>query len=262
MALFSFLKQPQKKIPEAKSSILGMILLAENHALDMEAVVGALENKWALKIASKATGEEASVLHIDGYQIAIASVPMPIPGEEIQETAAYNYFWENGPEEATKHKGHIILSIQQAGKNPIKENMLFNQVASSILEHSQSIGIYMGSRTLLLKKDFYLANTAGISAEHLPLYNWIYFGVRQENEGLSIYTYGLRDFGKEEMEIINSKKPFEELNGMMYNLAHYVLASNVTLKDGATIGISAEQKLKITASKGQFLEGMTLKIAY
>lgn len=262
MALFSFLKKPATKVPETRSALLGMVLLAENHTLDIEAVIVKLENKWALKIGSKAIGEETSVLQIDGYQVAIASMPMPIPGEEIKDTAAHNYFWGNGVEEATKHTGHFILSIMNAGKNPIQENLLFNQVASSILEHSQSLGIYIGSRTLLLPKDFYLANTEGMSAQHLPLYNWIYFGIRSENGRHSIYTYGLRDFGKEEMEIIDSEKQLEELREMIFNLAHYVLAYHVILKDGETIGISATQKLKITASTGRFLEGKTLKIAY
>ena len=148
MALFSFLKKPANKVPETYSALLGMILLKENDTLDIEAVILALEKKWALKIASKATGEETSVLQIDGYQVAIASMPMPIPGEEIKDTAAYNYFWENGSAEVTEHTGHLILSILNAGKDPIRENILFNQVAASILERSQSLGIYIGKRTL------------------------------------------------------------------------------------------------------------------
>ena len=48
----------------------------------------------------------------------------------------------------------------------------------------------------------------------------------------------------------------------MYNLTHYVLTYNVTLNDGETIGMSAEQKLRISESKGKFLEGKTLKIEY
>jgi hypothetical protein len=101
-----------------------------------------------------------------------------------------------------------------------------------------------------------------MSEEDLPLYNWVYFGLRKENGKQSVYTYGLADFGKMEMEIIESKNSIEELNEMMFNLTHYVIAFNVTLKDGETIGLSAEQKLKISESKGKFLEGKTLKIEY
>ena len=77
-----------------------------------------------------------------------------------------------------------------------------------------------------------------------------------------MYTYGLTDFGKTEMEIIGSHKPIEELHEMMYNMVHYVLAFDITLKSGETIGISAEQKLKITESKGKYVEGNTLKIEF
>jgi len=52
------------------------------------------------------------------------------------------------------------------------------------------------------------------------------------------------------------------LGEMMSNLANYVIAYDVTLKDGETFGLSAEQKLKISESKGRFLEGKTLKIKY
>ena len=56
--------------------------------------------------------------------------------------------------------------------------------------------------------------------------------------------------------------PYEELQEMMYNMVHYVLAYDVALKSGETIGISVEQKLKITQSKGKYVEGNTLKIEY
>ncbi len=210
----------------------------------------------------KEVGDDASVLEIEGYKIAIGNMDVPIPGDEIKTTAEYNYFWKNGIEEATKHRGHIIVSILNAGINPIIENLLFSKVASSILNNSKAIGVYIGGRTLLLKKDFYQYNVEEMSEGNLPLYIWIYFGMRNEDDKYSIYTYGLSNFNKEEMEIINSIRPLNELSEMMFNLVHYVIASNVPLKNGETIGISAEQKLKITESKGKYLDGNTFKIEY
>jgi len=98
--------------------------------------------------------------------------------------------------------------------------------------------------------------------QDLPLYNWIYFGMRKDNGENSIYTYGLADFGKLEMEIVNSKHPLNELQDLMFNLSHYVILSDVTLNDGETIGMSETQKLKISKSKGKYLDGKTLKIEY
>lgn len=262
MGIFSFLKKEKKTESNTNMTILGMILLEEPNSLEIEKVISELKNKWNLKIGDEETSNETSVLDINGYRVAIANMPVPIPTEEVTSTAEYNYFWENGVEETSNHKGHIILSIMNAGKKPVQENILFSQIASAILNNSKAIGIYIGGRTLVLKKDFYQANVEMMSEEDLPLYNWIYFGLRKENGKQSVYTYGLADFGKKEMEIIDSEYSLEELNEMMFNLAHYVIAYDVALKDGETIGLSAEQKLKISESKGRFLEGKILKIEY
>ena len=246
----------------SNSSILGMVLLKEANSLDIKKAVQELREKWNLTVDDTETGEEASILVINNYRIAIINFPVAIPGDEIAETAEYNYFWKNGVEEATKHEGHIILTIMNGGKNPVQENILYSKLVSVILNNSKSLGIYIGNRTLVLKSEFYLSNIENMSEKQLPLLVWIYFGIRKDGDLLSMYTYGLKDFGKMEMEIVNSSHSFAELQEMIYDLTHYVIASDVVLKDGETIGISAEQKLKITESKGKYLEGTTLKIEY
>ena len=263
MGLFSFFKKEKKtESINNSTSILGMILLEENDTFKVDEFIKELENKWKLKIKSKETGNEATVLEIDDYNTAVAVIPAKIPNEEVEKAAEYNYFWKNAVTETEKHKGHIILSIMNAGKNPIKENLLYSKLASAVMNNSKSMGIYIGGRSLVLKKDFYQDNVENMTEQDLPLHNWIYFGLRNENGKNSIYTYGLADFGKKEMEIINSKNSLQELNEMMFNLSHYVLAYNVNLKNGETIGLSEEQKLKITESQGKYLEGKTLKIDF
>ncbi len=86
--------------------------------------------------------------------------------------------------------------------------------------------------------------------------------MRQEDKKFSMYTYGLADFGKLEVEILRSNKDFQELQELLYGIAHYVLSYDATLNDGETIGMSATQKLKITVSDGVYLEGKTVKISY
>jgi len=262
MGLFSFLKKEKKTESNTNSAILGMVLLEDPNSFDLKGTVNELKTKWKLKVNDNDADDKAAVLVIGDYNVAIANIPAAIPEGEVKKTAEYNYFWENGIEETSKHKGHIVLSIMNAGKNPVQENLLYSKIASAVMNNSKAIGIYIGGRTLVLKKEFYQANVEMMSEEDLPLYNWIYFGLRKEDGKQSVYTYGLADFGKMEMEIIESENSIEELKEMMFNLAHYVIAYNVTLKDGETIGISAEQKLKISESKGKFLEGRTLKIEY
>lgn len=262
MGLFSFLKKERKNELNTNSVILGMVLLEDPNSFNLKGTVNELRTKWKLEVNDNDAYDKGTVLVIRDYNVAIANIPAVIPEGEVQRTAEYNYFWKNGTEETSKHKGHIILSIMNAGKNAVQENLLYSKIASAVMNNSKSIGIYIGGRTLVLKKNFYQANVDMMTEEDLPLYNWIYFGLRKENGKQSVYTYGLTEFGKKEMEIIDSNNSLEELNEMIFNLTHYVIANDVTLKDGETIGLSAEQKLKISESKGRFLEGKTLKINY
>lgn len=262
LGLFSFIKKDKKKTTNSSSVILGMVLLEDPNSFDLKKTVNELRTKWKLKVDESESDDKAGVLLIDDYRIVIANISAPIPGKEVENAAEYNYFWKNGAQETSKHKAHIVVSIMNAGKNPVQENVLYSKIASAVMNNSSSLGIYIGGRTLVLKKDFYLANVEMMTEEDLPLYNWIYFGIKQLNGKQSVYTYGLSDFGKMEMEIIDSNKSIQEINEMMFNITHYVIAYNVTLRDGETIGLSAEQKLKISESKGKFLGGNTLKIKF
>lgn len=262
MGLFSFLKREKKTETNSEKLILGMVLLKENNSMEIDKVISELKDKWKLNVENTETDNETSIIEINGYRIAIANMSVPIPGDEVKTTAEFNYFWKNGDIEATSHKGHIILTIMNGGKDQIAENVLFTKIATTIMNNSNSLGIYIGGRTLTLEKDFYTENAEMMTDQDLPIYNWIYFGMRKENGKNSIYSYGLADFGKLEMEIVNSKHPMDELQELMFNLTHYVIASNVTLNHGETIGMSETQKLKLSITKGKYLDGKTLKIDY
>ena len=51
-------------------------------------------------------------------------------------------------------------------------------------------------------------------------------------------------------------------NTVCLNLVYYVLDGDVVLRDGETLGFTADQKLPITRGQGVSLDGITLKIGY
>lgn len=242
--------------------LLGMVLLEEPNSLNLEGFFTELKDRWHLDIKNTDAKDHIAVFDANGYDIAVAHMPFPVPGKEIQHAAKLSYLWKNADDEISRSKSHIVLTLTKPGNDPVAENLLYSKIASSLMNNSKSIGIYIGGRTLVLRKDFYQENLQSMSADDLPLFIWLYFGLIKENGKQFIYTYGLADFGKKEMEIIDSEHSNSELTELMFNMAHYVIASDVELQDGETIGMSAEQTLKISESTGRYLEGTTLKIAY
>ncbi|CAN4042873.1 DUF4180 domain-containing protein, partial [Dysosmobacter welbionis] len=111
---------------------------------------------------------------------------------------------------------------------------------------------------------FYEGFADMMKEDELPIFNWIWFGLYRSEGGLNGYTYGMDVFGKEEMEVLNADAEPEKLRDFLASLASYVLACDVTLKDGETIGFSADDKHAIIRSPGVSLpeEQMTLKISW
>ena len=64
------------------------------------------------------------------------------------------------------------------------------------------------------------------------------------------------------MEVGNSSQTSENIRAFLFNIAHYVLDYNVRFQDGQTVGVSEEEKIAISFSKGLFVDGDIFKLAY
>ena len=80
-----------------------------------------------------------------------------------------------------------------------------------------------------------------------PMPILIYTGMYLAKTGLCAFTSGMRFFGYEEMEIVDSQNSLTTCLDFCF-LSPSMLSEGVELKDGETIGFSEEQKLPITLS--------------
>ena len=54
------------------------------------------------------------MIQIDDYQFALANIPEPIPGNEVEEIADLNILWQMSAAAQnvnTKHEGHVIVDL-------------------------------------------------------------------------------------------------------------------------------------------------------
>lgn len=85
-----------------------------------------------------------------------------------------------------------------------------------------------------------------MSREYLPLHLWIDFRLAGERKGtISLFTTGMAAFGHMEIEIWESHEKPRDVYDIGVNIAHYLLDRGPVLKDGQTIGMSPEQRLRI-----------------
>jgi len=255
MGLFSFFKKEKTE----NNILLAMPMFNNNERYNINDVIENLKTFWGLMITDFTGDDNSAVFKIEGEMVALAYMPAPIPWEDIQGSAQYAYNWQTAAQALENHNGHAIVSLMSSQKNQKERFTILSKLLCSILCTSNSIGVYQGSQTLLIPKSQYLENIEEIK-QGTPLTLWIYIGIRPSEQGNSIYTYGLSNFAKQEMEVINSKLQIEELYNFISNISAYVINSDVTFRNGETLGYTEEQKIKITSSKGQFTEGQTLKL--
>lgn len=110
--------------------------------------------------------------------------------------------------------------------------------------------------------NYYLRCSGMLEEDMFPIYNLVWIGLYNSKKGLCAYTGGMRYFGYDEMEVLDSQADAETLQGFLSDIANYVITADVILRDGETIGFSEEQKLPITKSKGVAVEGDSLKIRF
>ncbi|MGI9160009.1 MAG: hypothetical protein ACR2K1_09685, partial [Saprospiraceae bacterium] len=93
------IQHPAPVPPAPKTNILGMILLEYLEKPNFTQIADTLSARWQLDARRIPSGTDATILILDGYTVAIAYLPFPIPGDAVAQTAAFNYFWENGATE-------------------------------------------------------------------------------------------------------------------------------------------------------------------
>jgi len=241
--------------------LLAMPMFEKGGHYSIEAVLTYLTQAWGYKIEGQDYNDTTAVLTTAGTMFAIAFMPAAIPTEDIQHSAAYAYNWPSVLEDIQDVDSHAIVSVLSGDLTIVERHLLLSRILFAIIATTPScVGIYQGSQTLLIPREQYLDYQEELALGKVMVPLWVYIGLRTTDAGNSLYTYGLRVFGKQEIEVIDSALPLEELYSFLVNICSYVIGSNVVFQHGETLGYTAEQKINITASKGILVEGETLKL--
>ena len=251
-----------------KGSFAGSVLLSKAE-WDKEQLIRDLREEWGIVDEEPDEGDEdvensddAVVMRVGGMMLIVTLFHGHIPDNEAEINAENNYMWPEAVEVAKAHKAHIMVAVLGEEEKLLERGKLFIKAMAVCCKQKYATGVYTSG--VVFEPRFYEGLADMLKKDELPIFNWVWFGLYRSEGGLNGYTYGMDVFGKEEMEVLNTDAEPEELRDFLASLASYVLACDVTLQDGETIGFSADDKHTITRSPGVSLpeEQMTLKIGY
>ena len=243
----------------------GFVLLSRGE-WDKEQFIRDMQEKWDIPVdeydASGEKDDDALVFEVGDMLAAVSLADFPIPGGEAEANAENNYMWEDAVKTAREHRAHLLVAVLGKEENLLEKGRLFTKVVAACCRQEYAAGIYTSG--VVFEPRFYEGFADMMQEDELPIFNWIWFGLWRDENGMNGYTYGMASFGKDEMEVLGTNADPNDLRDFLASLASYVLENDVELHDGETIGFTADDKHAITRSPGVGLpeEQMTLKISW
>ena len=222
-----------------------------------------LEEMWGISAEEddEDSNDDALVFEVDGRIAAISLMRGPIPNGEAEANAENNYMWPDAADVAREHRAHLLVFVGEKDDDDlIERGKLFVKLLAACCRQESATGVYTSG--VVFQPEFYEAMAGMMNEDELPIFNWIWFGLYRTENGISGYTYGLRTFGREEIEVLDAEAEPGDVRDFLANLVSYQLECDVRLKDGETIGFSENDRHTISLSEGVALPGMTLKVSY
>lgn len=263
MGLFDFFKKKETPEPEEEKSrlVLSMPILRGSEGYDADDILSDLKSHWRLEVSGVSNDGMVCTFEAAGLTVAICLMDAPIPWADLEANFPHNYLWKDASSVLKDHQCHLIVTVF-GGKGTALENyQLLSKVNASVMRANKgALGVYQGVQRLMLPNAMYVGLADMMLSGSNPVTLWVYIGITNTEEGPCAFTWGMKEFGRTEMEIIDSPIAGKELFDFMQSIISYTIGYDTKLRDGDTIGFTAHQKIKIREVKGVFNEGYVLRL--
>ena len=251
---------PKEEKHDRKGVFTGFVLLSRG-VWDKAQFIRDMKEKWNIPVTDEDENDGTLAFEVGGMIGAVSLMPHPVPNGEAEDNAENNYMWPDAVKAAREHSAHILVAVVGKEETVLERGKLFVKMVAACCRQEYATGVYTSG--VVFEPEYYESYADMLKEDELPIFNWVWFGLYRDQEGLSAYTCGMDVLGKDEMEVLNANEEPAELRNFLANIVSYVLENDVELHDGETIGFSETDKRRITRSEGVALPGqMTLKIAY
>lgn len=193
--------------------------------------------------AEKQKPDGPLVFTVDGDFLAGLNMNLPYP-ESLDQPAAFAYWWPDALKDIARHKAHFMVLCSWPRLSRIEAHMRHLLLMRELVEQLPVIGVLWGS--VLMPAELFKGEFANAQKGGFPFSLWVLIQYsRQPNGAILISTLGMRDFGCMEIET-ESSLPLDQTFDLVRKLGSYILAEQPNIKDGDTVGFSADHRIKVS----------------
>jgi hypothetical protein len=240
-------------------------LLLEGGSFPFDAFMKKLaKTKVAGKSASDIERKDEIVsFNLGDEFVALALMPVPYP--DMEGPLATTWMWPPEPpiEDVKQHESHLLVTMIGGEGDPVRRRLKLTAVTALAAKQPGVMAVYWPEGTMVSYPPVFIGMAETInSPDAPPLYLWVDLrAVRNEDGTTGLFTTGLTQLGHMEIEIPRIKMEPGELREWLLNIMYYLLEKGPVLQHGQTIGMSAEQKIRIRHCASSFgHEGKVIRL--
>ena len=241
----------------ADQTMIAMVVLPSTEIGLSEAIVEAFRRRLG---ATEAVEDLALVSGILIFKMGtigamVAKMGFPVPWDDLEGPSRTSWWWENADHDLRSHVDHIVVSITDDGSDKLDTALQLTHLVAAVLETTPAIGVYWGSGTLVMQKDWFLDLAREASREAPPIMLWVDARVvPNRDDSWTVFTTGLEAFGLMEIESENARGEAKEIWALVQDIGAYLLAQGPVIKDGDTVGPDETNKIRVRFARSIFPE--------
>lgn len=238
------------------NNIMGYLLLSDGNFHVIE-IIATLIRKYNVDV--KYDEEESAFTFKYGEFIVGASfVNSNMNNLDVIESCRYNFMWSNSQGVVASHRAHILLSVMNC-KNKVEGYKLFTNLMSILANFDNRIAIYMPAQHVTLNARTYVEDARVITTRKNPIHLWICICPVVLDDATICYTYGLNEFGKNEIEVRSTTRHYMELFDFVYNLCDTIITEDIVLETGDNVSTAKGEILTAIVNDGVYVDRVSTK---
>ncbi|MCQ4191518.1 DUF4261 domain-containing protein [Methylocystis suflitae] len=200
-------------------------------------------------------------LHEDDM-FAVGKVDAPCPISKDDPCVQFTWYWPDAWEAVSTHKAHLLPSVS-GGADAKRRAALHGQLVAAVVDAARdAVAVHWASSDSLWPAPL-VAQTIAPGDQKPPVPFCVAIKLsRDADGGVSGATRGLAAFGLMEIEAEGFKGDPRQLNGLMLDLAGYLIEAGPVIKDGDTIGPDAGTKIVVRHETSGFVPGQPVYRLY
>lgn len=243
-----------------------MVPLGPSPKMSISAIQRQLQTLWPDLPAAQRPEQKDNTwsFSLGESEVVFARMPAPIPWSDLEPVCEASLLWKNPKQALKPHRSHLIVTLLYEA-SPVEQAKRLTQVLAAILGAcEQALGVYWGTAGQVISSEIFRDFAKEFLPDEFPLMLWVNVRVGKNETGTSSgFTRGLAAFGLMELETEDSPEVPGDLHGRLVGLAGYLLENGPVIRDGDTVGGSADERIQIVYSKSSFgNEGKVMRLNY